>query len=228
MWEMGLLQPRTGRRSGLDGARIGYADHAAHTLAIVKATYGANDGAGEKDVTDLVAGKLKKQHPGGDREQRRAGRRSGALPREAAPRHLHGGRQQKEATEDEDHTLTLPGGDRSIPYMRKDFTLKPAVVKARLFATALGLYQFYLNGQRVGDHVFAPDWTDYNKRVRYQDYDVTALVRPGANTLGGMVGNGWYCGHIGNGGYQAWGTVPAADGATGSDLQRRQRGPHRD
>ena len=68
---------------------------------------------------------------------------------------------------------------------------------------------FTLNGQRIGEHIFAPDWTDYNKRVRYQVYDVTSLVKPGDNTLAGLVGNGWYSGHIGNGGFQAWGKVPA-------------------
>jgi alpha-L-rhamnosidase len=97
-----------------------------------------------------------------------------------------------------------------VPLLRTEFTL-PAktIVRARLYVTALGLYEMHLNGQRVGDHVFAPDWTDYNKRVRYQVYNVTSLVKPGGNALGGFLGNGWYCGHIGNGGYQAWGKVPA-------------------
>jgi len=209
LWEMGLLEPEDWQAKWLNGARIGYGDHGTHTLAIVKATYGATNGKGEKDVTDLIAGMVKQ-----DTLEVSVGNDTlGGDPAHLHTKQLHVtytlDGQQKEATEEEGHTLTLPGGDRSIPYMRKDFTLKPAVVKARLFATALGLYQFYLNGQRVGDHIFAPDWTDYDKRVRYQDYDVTALVRSGANTLGGMVGNGWYCGHIGNGGYQAWGTVPA-------------------
>ena len=62
---------------------------------------------------------------------------------------------------------------------------------------------------RVGDHVLAPDWTDYDKRVRYQAYDVTALVRPGENALAALLANGWYCGHIGNGGFQVWGKRPA-------------------
>jgi alpha-L-rhamnosidase len=97
-----------------------------------------------------------------------------------------------------------------VPILRKEFSLpSKTIVKARLYVTALGLYEMHLNGQRVGDHVFAPDWTDYSKRVRYQVYDVTSLVKPGGNALAGMLGNGWYCGHIGNGGFQAWGKVPA-------------------
>ncbi|MEJ0001451.1 MAG: glycoside hydrolase family 78 protein [Verrucomicrobiota bacterium] len=96
------------------------------------------------------------------------------------------------------------------PILRSDFPLSASpVVRARLYVTALGLYEMHLNGRRVGDHLLAPDWTDYSKRVRYQVYDVTALVAPGANTLAGLLGNGWYCGHIGNGGFQAWGKAPA-------------------
>jgi alpha-L-rhamnosidase len=97
-----------------------------------------------------------------------------------------------------------------IPLLRTELSLSSApIVKARLYVTALGLYEMHLNGHRVGDHIFAPDWTDYYKRVRYQAYDVTSLVKSGTNALGGYLGNGWYSGHIGNGGFQAWGKVPA-------------------
>jgi len=109
----------------------------------------------------------------------------------------------------EGSTPGISGSNQSLPYLRKDFTLSKGVAKARLYVTALGLYEIHLNGQRVGDHIFAPDWTDYNKRVRYQVYDVTSLVKSGDNTLGTFVGNGWYSGHIGNGGFQAWGKKPA-------------------
>ena len=60
--------------------------------------------------------------------------------------------------------------------------------------TALGLYELRLNGSRVGDHLLAPEWTNYHKRIQYQTYDVTALVRTGDNVLGATLGNGWYCG----------------------------------
>ena len=49
-----------------------------------------------------------------------------------------------------------------------------------------------LNEKRIGTQIFAPDWTDYNKRVRYQVYDLTALLHSNGNTLAAMVGNGWY------------------------------------
>ena len=97
-----------------------------------------------------------------------------------------------------------------MPILRKSFELadKP-VAKARLFATALGLYELRINGQRVGDHVLAPDWTDYRKRVRYQVYDVASLLKRGENAVAALLANGWYCGHIGNGGFQVYGKVPA-------------------
>lgn len=71
------------------------------------------------------------------------------------------------------------------------------VVKARLYATAHGVYEATLNGRRVGDHVLAPGWTSYHHRLRYQAYDVTDLIREGANELEVLLGNGWYRGRLG-------------------------------
>lgn len=96
-----------------------------------------------------------------------------------------------------------------LPYLRKSFHLKSAPRRAILYATALGLYEIHINGQRVGDHVFAPDWTDYRKRVRYQAYDVTGLLKSGSNAMGALLANGWFCGHIGNGGFKYFGKNPA-------------------
>jgi len=95
-------------------------------------------------------------------------------------------------------------------YLRKTLKLaaKP-VARARLYVTALGLYQMNINGQRVGDVLFGPEWTDYNKRIRYQEYDVTAMLRKGDNVMAGLVGHGWYSGTIGNGHNRFWGKVPA-------------------
>ena len=87
--------------------------------------------------------------------------------------------------------------------------MRAKVRRATLYVTALGLYECSLNGQRVGDHVLAPDWTEYNRRVRYQAYDVTASLRPGENVLGALLANGWYAGHLGNGNFQLYGKIPA-------------------
>ena len=60
------------------------------------------------------------------------------------------------------------------------------MASARLHVTALGLYEARLNGQRVGDGFLSPGWTDYDKRVLYQAYDVTGLLRDGENVLGAI------------------------------------------
>ena len=77
------------------------------------------------------------------------------------------------------------------------------VVRARLYATARGLYEARLNGHRVGDQVLAPGWTSYTQRLRYQTYDVTDLVREGGNELEVLLGNGWYPGRLSWGGRRA-------------------------
>ncbi|HAZ64273.1 MAG TPA: rhamnosidase, partial [Armatimonadetes bacterium] len=86
-----------------------------------------------------------------------------------------------------------------VSYLRRDFELTDAPTRARLYITALGLYRASLNGQPVTDTTLAPEWTDYRQRVEVQTYDVTHLLRTGANTLGAMLGDGWWAGHVGLG-----------------------------
>ncbi len=85
------------------------------------------------------------------------------------------------------------------PYLRTTFTVARAVSRARLYITARGLYEARLNGRRVGDAVLAPGWTDYRKRIQYQTYDVTDLLRQGENALGAILSPGWYAGYVGFG-----------------------------
>ena len=93
---------------------------------------------------------------------------------------------------------TRPHIDLSpAPYLRREFAAGKAVARATIHVTSLGVYTLRLNGQAVSADHFAPGWTDYRKRVPYQTYDVTGLVREGANTLGAMLGDGWYAGYIG-------------------------------
>ncbi|MBN8634389.1 MAG: glycoside hydrolase family 78 protein [Anaerolineae bacterium] len=92
------------------------------------------------------------------------------------------------------------GGARStfpVPYVRKHFSLPADVVTARLYVTALGVFECSLNGQTVGADVFAPGWTDYHKRVQYLTYDVTSLLQRGDNVLGAALGDGWAVGYLG-------------------------------
>jgi len=94
----------------------------------------------------------------------------------------------------------LAGGPHTTspaPFVRTRFIIGQPVARARLYATALGLYEPHLNGQVVGDDVFAPGWTDYSIRAQYQVYDVTNLLRQGENVLGAILGDGWYCGYVG-------------------------------
>ncbi|MDQ0954394.1 alpha-L-rhamnosidase [Streptomyces phaeochromogenes] len=87
--------------------------------------------------------------------------------------------------------------DSPAPELLRTVALRPGVVRARLYATAHGVYTASLNGARIGDEVLAPGWTSYRHRLRYQTHDVTALLREGENTLSVQLGNGWYRGHLG-------------------------------
>lgn len=88
-----------------------------------------------------------------------------------------------------------PSGPAAL--LRKEIDVSKSVVKARVYATALGLYQIEIDGKRVGHDVFTPGWTDYRKRVQYQTYDVTDRLQQGKHAIGLVVGDGWYSGHVG-------------------------------
>jgi alpha-L-rhamnosidase len=78
------------------------------------------------------------------------------------------------------------------PLLRKEFNVNKEIQSARLYITGLGYYEAYLNGKKVGDQMLDPGWTNYSKRIQYITYDVTEMVREGANAIGVMLGNGWY------------------------------------
>jgi alpha-L-rhamnosidase len=84
-------------------------------------------------------------------------------------------------------------------YYRKEFQSAGKVRRAMLYASALGIYDAYVNGKRVSERMFAPGWSDYRKRAYYNTYDVTTLVEKGANTLGAVLAEGWYSGYVGYG-----------------------------
>lgn len=103
--------------------------------------------------------------------------------------------------------LAMGGGPLTsppVPRLSKTFTLGKPVKSARLYATALGVYQLELNGQRVGNHELAPGWTDYRYSLRFQTYDVTAQLQSGDNEWKAYLGDGWAVGRVGwdpRGGY---------------------------
>jgi alpha-L-rhamnosidase len=91
----------------------------------------------------------------------------------------------------------LANGFAPSPYLRRVFPLDKPVSRARLYATARGVYELYINGNRVGNDVLAPGWTDYHRRIQYQTYDVTPLLADGPNALGAVLGDGWFAGFVG-------------------------------
>ncbi|MFC0210877.1 family 78 glycoside hydrolase catalytic domain [Paenibacillus chartarius] len=93
------------------------------------------------------------------------------------------------------------------PYFRKSFTITKTVRRAFVYATALGLYELRLNGERIGDR-FAPGWTDYDIRVQVQAYDITERLVQGGNAFGVIVGDGWYAGTVGFLGKAVYGERP--------------------
>jgi alpha-L-rhamnosidase len=80
-------------------------------------------------------------------------------------------------------------------YFRKEFAA-PAIVRATIHATALGVYTLEVNGQRVSDERLAPGWSAYQRRIHSQTYDVTPLVREGKNAIGATLADGWYSGYV--------------------------------
>ncbi len=201
-WEMGLLTPSDWTAHWIDARRAGPVD-----LAITSATYcSISNPAHAADVTTLVGKQIKpdglslrvdNDHLGGD-------------PAKDEKKHLvvsyqldeHAG----EVNVPEGSMVRLPASE--VPQLRKRFSLPAGFVSARLHITALGIYEAHVNGQRVGDHHLAPGFTDFNKRVTYQTFDVTSLLRAGDNALGVLLSDGWYAGHVAWKS-QVYGKVPA-------------------
>jgi len=96
--------------------------------------------------------------------------------------------------------------DHLIPVaqLRKSFSVTKPVTKARLYATAAGVYEMTVNGFAVSSDLLSPGWTDYSKRVLYQTYDVTKLIHHGPNALAALLSDGWYAGRTGMG-QHLWG-----------------------
>ncbi len=81
--------------------------------------------------------------------------------------------------------------------VRRFFRIDRAVRDARLYASAMGFYEAYINGSKVNDTFYDPGFTDYRKRMYYQEFDVTGLLKNGANVIGATVAKGYYTGYIG-------------------------------
>ncbi len=83
--------------------------------------------------------------------------------------------------------------------MFRKFSVKASVVRATLYATARGVYAFYINGRKGSDTLLAPEYTSYDKMIKFQAYDVTDQIHPGDNGIGFVITPGWYRGRVANG-----------------------------
>lgn len=81
---------------------------------------------------------------------------------------------------------------KPAPYFRKTFTISRKVRSARQYIAVAGLYELYINGAKVGNHRLDPAYTRYDRRTLYLSHDVTSLIQTGENTIGVILGNGWY------------------------------------
>lgn len=77
-------------------------------------------------------------------------------------------------------------------YFRKETSIDKAIEKAEAYICALGYYEFFLNGKKIGDHVLDPAPSNYDKQAYYVNYDITANVVSGKNAFGIVLGNGFY------------------------------------
>lgn len=93
-------------------------------------------------------------------------------------------------------THDLSAEETACPVFTKEFKAEKEIKKVRIYATALGVYEIKLNGEKVGDTYFAPGWTNYHKRLQYQTYQADGMLHE-QNKLEITVGNGWYKGIFG-------------------------------
>jgi alpha-L-rhamnosidase len=82
----------------------------------------------------------------------------------------------------------------AIPMLRTEFEATKKIASARLYVTARGIYEVFINGKKVGNDHYNPGQTQYNKSHFYQTYDVTSMIRNGENAMGAMMAEGWWSG----------------------------------
>ncbi|MEO6092107.1 MAG: family 78 glycoside hydrolase catalytic domain [Novosphingobium sp.] len=83
-----------------------------------------------------------------------------------------------------------------VPLLRRSVAVSKPLATARLYVTSLGINEFWINGQCVGNALFDPGWTDYRHRLLFAAFDVTELLKPGENVLAAAVGDGWWRGNL--------------------------------
>ncbi len=187
-WEMGLLTPDDWNPKWIDVQPV------PADIELVRAMYCTIDGSVRKDVTPQVAATLARGEPIVAGNEALGGDPARNLLKHLVIEYRCDG-VLLHADVPENGTAML--AHSHWPYLRKAFAAEKSVRQARLYVTALGMYETYLNGQRIGDHHLAPGWTDYRRRVNYQVFDVTNQINRGENMLGAIVGPGWFSGRAG-------------------------------
>jgi alpha-L-rhamnosidase len=95
-------------------------------------------------------------------------------------------------------TATFDGEGRERPIrFRREFTVRSGLIRARLYASAYGVYTASCNGSTLDDRILGPGWSSYHHRLRYETLDLTGLLHPGDNAIGFTVAEGWYRGRLG-------------------------------
>ena len=110
----------------------------------------------------------------------------------------------------EPDTVTEPpfADSSPSPYLRRELHLVARPLRARVYVTALGLYELRINGTRIGSQQLTPGWTDYRRRVQVQAFDVTDVLAEGPNAIGAVLADGWYAGRVGFFGRLQYGDHP--------------------
>ncbi|MBR1539108.1 MAG: family 78 glycoside hydrolase catalytic domain [Bacteroidales bacterium] len=88
--------------------------------------------------------------------------------------------------------IVSPAEESGATMLRRSFEVKGQLAAARLYTTARGIYEYEVNGKRLGDDWFNPGSTDYRYRILYNTYDITPLLKKGRNAIGAVLGAGWY------------------------------------
>ncbi len=91
------------------------------------------------------------------------------------------------------------------PYLRKSFQVRSCLKSARIYQTAHGLYDFWINGKQGTEEKFKPGFTSYSKRIQYQVYDITEMLCRRENIWGVVLGDGWWRGLVGGTSRNNWG-----------------------
>ncbi|TWT81525.1 Bacterial alpha-L-rhamnosidase [Planctomycetes bacterium CA13] len=195
--EMGLLSNSDWKA---DWIEVDRGLTASSNVRILKAEYGSRTGATPKVVD--VADKLTRAITNGAMPIRVTNARLGGDPAPQTPKTLwveyevNGVKKQAEVPENSTFNPYPPFTAHPGYYLRRDFNVEQKIVKARLYASALGIYEFQINGKRVGNDLLSPGYTTYSKRVETLTYDVTSMIRDGGNAIGALLGEGWYAGNL--------------------------------